>query len=124
MILLAGSFWMASSLQPLYRSPRSIRRAGRYFVCLQEGASEEELLQQLREGNDDRGRPEFKAHMLCILKSTVNGFVGQLSPRALDMVSLVVVFASLLRRTDDSCKKCRLGTQTTCYLVCAISLTS
>ena len=92
MILLAGSFWMASSLQPLYRSPRSIRRAGRYFVRLQDGASEEELLQQLREGNDDRGRPEFKAHMLSILKSTVNGFVGQLSPQALDMVSLVVVF--------------------------------
>lgn len=100
MVLLAGSFWMASSLQPLYRSPRSIRRAGRYFVHLQEGASEEELLQQLREGNDDKGRPEFKAHMLSILKSTVNGFVGQLSPQALDMVSLGVVFTSLLRRTE------------------------
>lgn len=87
MVLLAGSFWLVSSLQPLYRSPRAIRRSGRYFVQLQEGASEEELLQQLREGNDDKGRPEFKAHMLSVLKSSVNGFVGKLSPKALDLVS-------------------------------------
>lgn len=96
MVLLAGSFWLVSSLQPLYRSPRSIRHSGRYLVHLQEGASEEELLHQLREGNEDKANPEFKAHTLSTLKAAVNGFVGKLSPKALDMVSYEGALTPLL----------------------------
>lgn len=87
LVLLAGSFWLVSSLQPLYRSPRSTRHPGCYLVHIREGASGEDLLQQLRGGNEDEGHPDFEAHLLSLLKSAANGFVVKLSPKALDMVS-------------------------------------
>ena len=90
LVLLAGLFGLVSSLKPLYRCPPSVRHPGCYLVHIQEGASGEELLQQLREGNEDEGDPEFEAHLLGLLKSAANGFVVKLSPKALDMVSCEV----------------------------------
>lgn len=87
LVLLIGSFWLVSSLQPLYRSPHSTRHPGCYLVHIRAGASGEELVQQLRGGNEDEGDPEFEAHLLSLLKSAANGFVVKLSPKALNVVS-------------------------------------
>ena len=87
LVLLAGSFWLVSSLPPLYRSPSSIRNRDCYLVHIREGARGEELLQQLRNGNEDEGDPEFEAHLLSLLKTAANGFVVKMSQKALDMVS-------------------------------------
>ena len=104
-LLLLVAVSIVGGLKPLHRAPRDVRHEGTYFVHVREDAPEEdhdELVRELEKRHADEDDPQFKAIVMSRLTEAMNGFIGRLSDKAVELVSAQQIICRLLNRPQTA----------------------
>ena len=98
-LLLLVAVSIVGGLKPLHRAPRDVRHEGTYFVHVREDAPKEdheELVRELEKRHADEDDPQFEAIVTSRLTEAMNGFIGRLSDKAVELVSAQQIIRRLL----------------------------